>query len=223
VTKDDIYEDDEQEMLAEGTDYLILARWLWKIMMHQTCFKIRYPSWLFTAIITRGPDMKARKNPFGATIGHTIILLFIMSAYSCSSNDEKVKIPEYVNKVEVSARLGPSSDLTDLNRDDVFFSIKNTGDKTIKELNGDIVFYMPEGEEAGRVSWIFVQKNDAMEKIAVGEKKKKWRPLQPGDELILGSDRTIFFAGDDRPLQEKLQPHWDSISSEIVITKLLTE
>ena len=142
---------------------------------------------------------------------------------SCSSGEEAAALPEYVKDVEVSVRLGPSADVTKIDRDDVFFTVRNKGDKTIKELKGDIVFYMPDGEEAGRVSWIFVQVNSAMEGIAVDEKKKKWRPLPPGGELTLGSDNAIFFAGDDRPLQEKLVPHWDGVKAEVSIKKLVIE
>lgn len=164
--------------------------------------------------------MKTRNN---LLIGFMVVLLIVTFLWSCSSSEETEGLPEYVTNVEVSVELGPNSDLTDMDRDDLFFTVRNTGDKTIKELNGDIVFYINEGEEAGRVSWIFVQVNDAMEDIAVGEKKAKWRPLAPGDQLVLGSDKVIFFAGDDRPLQEKLEPHWDSVKAEVVITKLVVE
>jgi hypothetical protein len=167
--------------------------------------------------------MKIRHNRFLRIIGFMVIMLTVTFTWSCSSSKEAEEIPEYIKNVEVSVKLGPSGDLTDMGRDDLFFTARNTGDKTVKELNGDIVFYMPEGEEAGRVSWIFVQVNDAMEDIAVGEKKAKWRPLPPESDLVLGSDKVIFFAGDDRPLQEKLEPHWDSVEAEVAITKLLVE
>lgn len=80
----------------------------------------------------------------------------------------------------VSVELGPRSDLTDMDRDDLFLTVRNTGDKTITELNGEIVFYLPENEEAGRASWIFVQANESMTDIAAGEKKAKWQPLARG-------------------------------------------
>jgi hypothetical protein len=164
--------------------------------------------------------MKIRNN---SLVGIIIVLLIIIFALACSSREEPEGLPEYVGNVEVSVELGPSSDLANMDRDDLFFTVRNAGGKRIKELNADIVFYITEGGEAGRVRWIFVQVNDAMEGIAVGEKKAKWRPLEPGDELVLGSDKAIFFAGDDRPLQEKLEPYWDSVKAEVDITKLVVE
>jgi len=149
--------------------------------------------------------------------------IVMISACSCSSAQEPPGLPEYVKQVEVSVKLGPSADLVKMDRDDVFFTVRNKGDKAIKELTGDIVFYFPEGSEAGRVSWIFVQVNKAMEGIAKDEKKKKWRPLAPGATLSLSSDKVIFFAGDDRPLQEKLAPVWDKVRAEVVIKKLVTQ
>jgi hypothetical protein len=163
------------------------------------------------------------KNRNNVLIRFMVVVLIVTFSWSCSSTEDTEELPEYVTNVDVSVEIGPKSDLTDMDHDDLFFRVRNTGDKTINELNGDIVFYITEGEEAGRVKWLFVQVNDAMEDIAVGEKKAKWRPLAPGDELVLGSDVVIFFAGDDRPLQEKLEPHWESVKAEVVITKLVVE
>jgi hypothetical protein len=164
--------------------------------------------------------MRARRNLLLKLILTSLVFAF---SFSCSSSKDEEDIPEYLKNVEVLVELGPSSDLTDMGRDDLFFTVRNSGDKTIKELKGDIVFYITEGEEAGRVSWIFVQENDAMLDIALGEKKDRWRPLPPGDELVLASDKVIFFSGDDRPLQEKLEPHWDSVEAQVDITGLVAE
>lgn len=155
----------------------------------------------------------------------SVVLLAVLFSWACADGEgEKTgDVSDYIDSVEASVRLGSSSDLTDADRDDVIFRVRNTGDKAIKDLKGNVVFYLPGGEEAGQVSWIFVQENEAMQGVAVGEKKKKWRPLAPGEELILGADKIIFFAGDDRPLQRKLAPHWDDVRAEVVITGLIAE
>ena len=163
------------------------------------------------------------KKKMKMVIRFMAVLLAASVLAACSGNEDTNQILEYAEDVDVSVELGPESALTDMDRDDLIFTVKNKGDKTIKELRGEIVFYMPEGEEAGRVGWIFIQANENMEGIAKGEKKAKWRPLAPGDELVLGSDKIIFFAGDDRPLQDKLVPHWEDVEAEVVIKKLAVE
>jgi len=155
----------------------------------------------------------------------TVIFLFLAASSissGCSSGEEGMQIPpDYINKVAIMFRLGPSSYLTKIDKDDLFITVLNKGDKTIQELRGNVVFIDADGNEVGSVNWIFIWENEGMEKIAVGIKKQKFRPLEAGKSFDISHDAVSFFVGKDRQVQRNLEGKWDKARVEVRINKLI--
>ena len=81
-------------------------------------------------------------------IGIMVVTLIVTFSLTCSSGEDEAELPEYINNVDVFVELGPSSDLTDIGRNDLFFTLRNSGNKAIQVLKGNIVFYIIEGEKS---------------------------------------------------------------------------
>jgi hypothetical protein len=109
-----------------------------------------------------------------------------------------------------------------LDRDEIIFTVKNNGDKTVAELAGDVIFYDSAGNEVRRTGAIIISVNPSMEDIAVEEKKVRWCPLPPGGNITTGYDVVTFFGGQP-DLRDTVRAQWDNLSVSISLNKIATE
>jgi hypothetical protein len=147
---------------------------------------------------------------------------FTMAYLSCSSESGQ-ESSAYSDKVELEVHLGPASGLEDVATDDIFFTIRNRGDRTITELMAEITFLYPDGREAMRREWYLIDVDKMMEKaVAREEKKARWRPLPPGGVLRDGETVIGFFIGKPE-MRKKARREWDKLSAEIRLVKVETK
>jgi hypothetical protein len=150
-----------------------------------------------------------------------LILIYVSSG--CESRQKaKEELPEYITNIEIEVELVNREDLTNMDRDDIIFTVINKGDKTIKELSGEVAFYDSTGKEMGHTKSILISVNPEMESIAVGEKKARWRSLPPGEIINTGYDFVYFFVGQS-DLREELKAQWDDLTARVIIKKLVAE
>jgi hypothetical protein len=162
--------------------------------------------------------------------GHMAYVVIVVSAFvvlyavfGCQSREEvKEELPEYVDNIEIEIQLANRADLRDMDKDDIIFTVRNEGDRIIKELSGEVVFYDSVGSEVGRTSSIFVSANPSMESIAVQEKKARWRPLPAGQAMTTGHDVVYFFGGEP-DLREKVKSQWGNLAAKALIKKVVLE
>lgn len=149
-----------------------------------------------------------------------ILPAIFMFAY-CSSGSREIDpvSRQYADKIEIKITLGSADNLHDLNKEDVFYSITNHGDKTVTKIYGEIVFHDQDGEEVGRDSILFLEENKNLEGIAVEDKKARWRSLAPG-QTIRDSYEFIYLLGGDPDLREELRQRWSELSASAVIKKI---
>ncbi len=150
----------------------------------------------------------------------TITISFLFIRCSSEQNDKRTK-PEYANHVEITVTLCASGNLTDFDREDIVFSIKNNGDKSITKLLGEVIFHDSCGEEVGRTGWLFINVNKELERMAVGEKKLKHQPLLSGQTLEIGADVLYLFGGEPE-LRQIVYPQWDDLGAQAVIREVVT-
>lgn len=164
-----------------------------------------------------------RRNYIAYVVIVLSVLIVSYALHGCKSKEEVEEAPpEYIDNVEIEIQLGNRTDLGDMDTDDIVFCVRNNGDRTIKELSGEVVFYDSVGSEVGRTNSIFISANPDMEGIAVQEKKARWRPLPSGQTVTTGYDVVYFFGGEPG-LREKVKSHWDNITAEVHIKKLAIE
>jgi hypothetical protein len=113
---------------------------------------------------------------------------------SCSSGSEDIS-SDYKENVEVEISLGPASGLNDIKKDDIFFTVRNNGDKTITDLMAEITFLYPDGNETMQREWYLIDKDKWMEKGSLEEDSVVFRPLPPGSVIDFGWAMVIFFIG----------------------------
>ena len=145
---------------------------------------------------------------------------------SCSSesgrSDADAQLLEYAPNVRIDVELAQSSNLPDIRREDVFFTITNLGDKAITELYGDIILLNHVGEEVGRTGWFFIDVDKRLEKIAAADKKAKHRPLMPGQTLRMGTDVIYLFAGESA-LRDRAVSRWHDLAAHVAIKRVRTQ
>lgn len=147
-------------------------------------------------------------------ISFVFILIFLNVSCSSPPQESKKKL-EYVDNVEIELMLAPSLDLINIDREDIFFTIRNNGNRNITRLHGDVVFYNSNDEEVGRTGWYFINVSETLERIASPDKKVKHRPLLPGDSLKLGADVVYFFAGEPQ-VRRKVKESWDDLRAKAI-------
>lgn len=166
------------------------------------------------------------------SIRYMKILLFLMSSSlsimllfsGCLSKSEKdtAQSPDYADKIEIKVILEPSSNLEDLQRDDIIYTVKNKGDKTITEILGEVVFYNRDGTEVGKMPWMFITVDREWEDLAGESRKGAFRPLPPGITMSAGYIYLGFFVG-RKELRNKLKANWDNLTAKPIIKKVIVE
>lgn len=150
-------------------------------------------------------------------------LILVYAFSGCKDRHEVTEdLSEYVGDIEIEVELGNRDDLRDMDRDDIIFTVRNKGDKTIKELLGEVVFYDSDGSEVGRTKSILISVNPNMESIAEEEKKTRWCSLPPGEIISTGYDVVYFFGGEP-DLREKVKTQWDNLTASVLVKKLIAE
>jgi hypothetical protein len=140
----------------------------------------------------------------------------------CCSSGSKDTPSDYKEKVAVEISLGPSSSLNDVSRDDIFFKVRNNGDRTITELAAEVMFSYSNGEEAMRRRWYLVTVDPSMEKAVLQKKAAQFRPLPPGGAIEFGELMMGFFVGKPE-MREKARQDWDKLNAEIKVIMVDTD
>jgi len=112
--------------------------------------------------------------------------------------------------------------LNDITTDDIFFKVRNNGDKTITELAAEITFLYPDGNEAMRRVWYLITTDKWMEKAVLEKKTCQFRPLPPGGVIEFGELMSSFFIGKPE-MREKASKEWNKLSAEIKVIMVETE
>ncbi len=151
-----------------------------------------------------------------------LISSFVFLQCSCDAqqSDDKKKI-EYADKLEIDINFASVDAINRIDEYDVWFTVKNRGDKIVKKLGADIVFLTSSGEELGRTAWLFVHENEALERQASAEKKAKYRPLLPGDTITTPTDVVILFGGEPK-LRDKVKASWTDLTAKVIIREVIT-
>jgi hypothetical protein len=156
-------------------------------------------------------------------INLSYIFLLSFLYVDCKSRPEETKKQlEYIDNVNIEISLAPEDNLNNIDKEDIFFTIFNKGDKNIIKLLGDVVFYNSLNEEVGRTGWYFINVNETLEKIASPDKKVKHRVLLSKDTLKLGADVAYFFAGEPE-VRRKVKNAWNDLKAYAIIKKVITE
>ena len=151
----------------------------------------------------------------------TLCLITVFTA--CNSQPQETnQLSQYSENIEIGVMLSDQDALNDLDRDDIIFTVRNNGDKTVTELAGDVIFYDSAGNEVGRTGALLISVNPSLEEIAVEEKKIRWRPLPPGGNITTGYDVVTFFAGEP-DLRDTVRAQWNNLSVSISLDKIATE
>jgi hypothetical protein len=151
------------------------------------------------------------------------LLCLIGLCLGCSSKSEQgAPSIAYAENVDIEVEMGASQDLHNMEKDDLLFTVTNTGEKSITKLLGEVVFIDSDGVEVGRTRMLFIWENEAIEKIASEDKKAKHRPLAAGQTLNIGTD-VIFLFGGEPELREKIVSQWDELTVEIVLKEVIVE
>ncbi len=151
-----------------------------------------------------------------------IISGFLALQCSCDGQQaEAEKKIEYADKVEIEIAFASVEAINRIDEYDVWFTVANKGDKTIKRLSADIVFSTLSGEELGRTAWLFVHENETLERQASEEKKAKYRPLPPGNTITTPTDVIILFGGEPQ-LRDKVKAAWNDLAAKVIIKEVIT-
>ncbi|KPK73209.1 hypothetical protein AMJ87_02315 [candidate division WOR_3 bacterium SM23_60] len=162
---------------------------------------------------------------FKKTFFFTFFVLISSSMFlqcSCDAQQaaDKKKI-EYADKIGIEISFASAEAIKRIDEYDVWFTVTNKGDKTVKRLGADIVFSTSSGQELGRTAWLFVHENETLERQASEEKKAKYRPLPPGVTITTPTDVIILFGGEPR-LRDKVRAAWNDLSATVIVKEVVT-
>jgi len=156
-------------------------------------------------------------------LSYVFLLSLSFLCVDCRSRPEETKKQlEYINNVNIEISLAPEDNLNNIDKEDIFFTIVNKGDKNIIKLLGDVVFYNSLKEEVGRTGWYFINVNETLERMASPGEKVKHRVLLSKDTLKLGADVAYFFAGEPE-VRIKVKNAWNDLKAYAVIKEVITE
>jgi hypothetical protein len=158
------------------------------------------------------------KTPFFIFFALVSSLVFLQCSCDSQRADDKKKI-EYADKLEIEINFASVDAINRIDEYDVWFTVTNKGDKTVKRLGADIVFSTSSGEELGRTAWLFVHENETLERQASDEKKPKYRPLPPGVTITTPTDVVILFGGEPK-LRNKVKATWNDLTATVVIREV---
>lgn len=150
-----------------------------------------------------------------------LIALLITFQSSCSSSSEERSSTQidYTEKIEIKVTLGPTQNLNDPYKEDVFYTITNHGDETVTKVYGEVVFYDQDGSEVGRDNILFLEESKKMEGVAVGGKKARWQSLAPG-QTMNDSYELLYLLEGKSELREELQNLWNDLTASADVKKI---
>ena len=157
----------------------------------------------------------------------SILLVFLFSFGCTSKSEETGNIPEqppYAKNIELVIELGPAV-TPDNVFDNVYISMKNLGEKTIREAKGIIIFYNMDEKEVTQVGYKFIQDFGAQGSDAAMVMSGV-RPLMPGQEVTFQHPAPMVFVLDGKyrkVYESEVAPIWDELTAKAFITEVITE
>lgn len=162
-----------------------------------------------------------KKKPLPSWIFIIALMIFLQASCSSGSKERSSAQSDYADKIEIKVTLGPSQNLSDLNQEDVFYTITNHGDETVTKVYGEIVFYDMDGTEIGRDNILFLEESEKMEGVAAEGKKARWQSLSPG-QTMNDSYELLYLLSGKPELREELKEVWDELTASTEIKKIET-